>query len=354
MTAYILVCAIFFILASLDFLKSRGAVGAAEQSIFFWIYVSMLVAVAGFRHGVGWDYFAYYFTIVTGLETNIVGRGEMATSLLIDMSRNLAFPWMYFLVNALISLFAIHYVISKFSVSKWMSAFIFLCFPLFFLNSLSVVRFYTALALVFYGFTFINTGSFFRFLVIIGLASMFHASAALGLLLYVIARIRLTVPLIVGLLLIAVAFASLANEYVSQYFPQYSVYTEETTVKEGTLAIYFFAVVFLLGLIFFGRIKSDLVASQAFNCFVLGFCIYVAFYGQGTMSHRLSLYGTIFSVILIPYIYKAVFPRRPLYLALMFYLLLAPVFFYSINVGRETYVPYRSIFDSRAYSGIGF
>ena len=96
---------------------------------------------------------------------------------------------------------------------------------------------------------------------------------------------------------------------VIKFTPQYSVYLNRTMVQEGTKAIFVFLLV-AIGMIVFmkyfrGRNNFECIMLH-YNNFVLGLLIYLMFFETGTMGHRLSLYGTISSIILIPEIVAVV------------------------------------------------
>ncbi len=328
-------------------LLREGANGPSNNARFdpyFYLFVFALFCLSAFRFGVGWDYYQYYWTIVSNLQTNIVGRGEIATVALVHLSSKLGITNLYFAINAFITIFLISKTINQYSVNKWVSIFVFLCFPLFFLSSLSVIRFYTALSIVFFAFRYIKSREIFKYLILVYIASMFHSSAAIAVALYFFAKVNLTAVRIIVLCILAVLLSGVANTFASTYLPEYAVYTEDTTVQEGTVAIYFFAAILVVCLPLVRRINLDENAKLYLSGFVFGFLIYIAFYGQGTMSHRLSLFGTTFSLLLIPKVISLIFRGKTAYINIYVYLMLTLVFFYSLQVGAQTYLPYRTIF----------
>ncbi|MBC9229529.1 EpsG family protein [bacterium SPL81] len=348
MFAYIFIVLLFFFLGGISLIREKSNFNnRINIDYYYCCFIFAIFCLSAFRFGIGWDYYQYYWTIVANIETNIVGRGEFATISLINLSRDVGVTNLYFFVNSFLAIFLISYTVSKFSVNKWASIFIFLCFPLFFLNSLSVIRFFTALAIVFFAFKYIKTKEFFKFILFVYLASLFHTSALIAVLMYFFSKINLSFFRLIFLCFLAMVTSKFANVIVVNKFPEYAVYTEESVVREGTLAIYFFGLVLLFSMLFLKRINKNLVAKLYFNCFVFGFLIYISFYGQGSMSHRLSLFGTIFSILLLPQLIDYFKKNKELYfiLYMCFYAFFALIFFYLINVSAETYLPYRTIFS---------
>lgn len=347
MYPYALLVTAFFFFKLIDFslTKKKYQPTHPTQNNAIIAFSLILLFMSAFRHGVGWDYYAYYWTILLDLETNITSRGELITESIVKLAHTNSEPLIYFIINSSICLILITKTIKDYSEDQWMSIFLFTCFPLFFLNSLSVVRFFSALAIVFFAARYIAKGSIIKYLICILVASMLHSSAVIGIAMYFLSRVNLTPVRIFILALISTSLSTAANFYASSYFPQYAVYTEKTTTQEGTLAIYFFAALLLGCTIFHKQITKTHESKIHFNCFVFGFLIYLAFYGQGTMSHRLSLYGTIFSLLIFPKLINTAFRQTNTYIKTIIYISLTAIFFYSIDVGKETYIPYRTIFE---------
>lgn len=350
MITYVSILVIFFILNFISFIYGRKKINflkGIEIDIYYYLFILFLLFISAFRYGVGWDYEQYYLTIVYNLDTNIVSRGELLTIFLVELSKNFGVTNIYFFVNSFITVFLIALVVDKYSQNKWISILIFVSFPLFFLNSLSVIRFFTALAIVFYSIKYIKENKFLKYILAIYIASLFHGSALLAIALYFFVKQKIGRLKIIIYMLMAAFSSSILNILVNKHFAEYSVYTEKTSVKEGTLAIYFFAFILICSFPVINRLNESNSNRIYFNAFFFGFLIYLAFFGQGSMSHRLSLFGTIFSILLIPKLIELYFENLKLRLIFcyVFYFFLSIIFIYSVNIGSETYIPYRTIFS---------
>lgn len=349
MITYLCILLAFFILNFISFLYGRKEINFFNNKIdiFYYFFIVLIFMFSAFRYNVGWDYEQYYWTIIYNLDTNIVGRGELLTISLVELSRNLRITNIYFFLNSFITIFLVALVIDKYSQNKWISILLFVSFPLFFLNSLSVIRFFSALAIVFFSIKYIKERNFFKYIIAIYIASLFHGSALLAIALYFFVKQKIGKVKILILTLMAFFSSSILNILVSRYFSEYSVYTEKTSVKEGTLAIYFFALIIIFALPVINKINENYSSRIYFNAFFFGFLIYVAFFGQGSMSHRLSLFGTLFCVLLIPKIIELYFENLRLRFIIfyIFYVFLSIIFIYSVDIGSETYIPYRTIFS---------
>ena len=133
--------------------------------------------------------------------------------------------------------------------------------------------------------------------------------------------------------------------FILHVFPGYSVYLSKTTVQEGTKAIFvflFIAVVFLFTNKYIRETKRKKILMMHFNNFFLGLCIYLMFFENGTMGHRLSLYGTIYSLLILPEIvYVLKNPKERMIIKGIFYLFCILFFFFTVSVGSEMYIPYK-------------
>ncbi len=322
-----------------------------KRKLSYPMKLALLVVYAftALRYGVGWDYLAYYDTIHYGITSNIMFSGEYATTFLVDLSRRLGVTNIYFAVNAFICLFFTSRAIREYSRDYWLSIILFLCFPLFFLNSLSVIRFFSALALVFYGFRYIERRNFMAYCLIVLLAGMFHKSAFITLVFYFLYDMKFSASKLAIILALSPILSTVINRLVIKHLPRYAPYAQATNRQEGTKSILVFIVVGIIALILKERITArDRVANAYYNIYFMGLITYLMFFTQGTMGHRLSLYGTVFSLLLIPKILSLLKGSRVRILTkLIIYAMCIVMFLLTIYIGADTYVPYRTILDIR-------
>lgn len=307
----------------------------------------LLFCMSAFRFNIGWDYWAYYDTIRYGLESNIISRDEYASILLINLSKYTGITNLFFFINSFICIFLIYKTIKTYSTNPWLSLIFFLCFPLLFLNSLSVIRFFTALSITFYGFKYILEKKMLKYLFLVVLASLFHKSALIALIFYFVRYIKLDSFKLFLILITTPFIGGVVNSIVVNFLPKYKFYTQVTQNQEGTKAIIFFVALAFISIMLMDKItKNDEVAKIYLNSFILGVAIYLMFYSQGTMGHRLSLYGTIYSLLLVSKIISLFNHRiERVFIEFLFCLLLVAMFIYTLITGAYTYIPYRTIFE---------
>ncbi|WMM24322.1 EpsG family protein [Tissierella sp. MB52-C2] len=310
--------------------------------------ILLLILLSSLRYDVGWDYMAYYETIAFGRITNIMLNQEYLTIFLINLARNFNIPQIYFIINSIISICLIMSTIKRYSKDYWISFFLFVTFPLFFLNSLSVIRNYTAIAITFYGFKYIENKKLIRYILMVIIASLFHKSAIIALPFYFFKNINFKKSAYFLILMLAPLFSNILNQLILKFVPKYAVYTDLASSQAGTKAIILLVFIGIVSIIFKNQITSKSNASNMyFNSYFIGLCVYLTFYKQGTMGHRLSLYGTIYSLILLPDIINLFkYKQIRIILKFLFYLLCIFMFFYTINIGQKAYIPYTLFYKS--------
>ena len=329
-------------------LLNKKSYFSSVGNIGFFILIFSLFLFTAIRHMVGWDYIHYYEVVLYNIDNNIVMRDEALTIAVVEVSRYFKSPLMYFTINAFILYFFLYNFIKRFSVDRWLSILLFITFPLFFLNSLSVVRIFTAIAIVLFAYNFLVKRKFLHYIVIVIIASMFHKSALFALTFILFSSLEIS-----GLVwFVALAISPLLAKYIipfaSSYISlAYLVYLEPTDITEGTKALYFFVFLAFLMILFKKKIiKENYSYLVMYNIYMFGVCFYLVFIDFGTIGHRLSLYSTILSIILLPAALSIIKGNKvKVLIKLFFYILMLVIYFYTLNISREAFIPYMTIFD---------
>lgn len=329
-------------------IKHKANYSQRKVSHMMSIALIVIYFFSAFRFRVGWDYSYYYNTIVYGYTTNINGLNECATIFLVDIAKLSGVTNIYFAINSFICIFFIMSMIKKYSYDRWLSLIFFVCFPLFYLNSFSVIRMFSAVAISFYGFKYIINKNLFKYTITVIIASLFHKSAIVAIILYFAAHhIKMKTSKLIMVLALLPLLSNLFQRLIMQYFPRYGIYFNPTDIQEGTKAIVIFVIIGVISLIFRTKIiKNDNAASLYFNIYFIGLAIYLAFLELGTLGHRFSLYGTIYSILLVPKIISLFGTKNErVFFNTLVYLSCIAMFIYTIYVGKTTYIPYRTIWN---------
>lgn len=351
--------ALFFIVISF-FFAERTIVFYNNPSLinvkrirFTFIFCSLLLmfVFTSVRVDVGWDYQVYYRTIINFEDTNIVQRGELLTILLVDLARYFDSAFLYFSLNALIFYVFLFLGLIRFNLNSYLPILLFLAFPLFFINSLSVVRTFTAIALVFYAISFLAERRYIAYALLVYLASCFHASALIAIVFPFFCYLKLSSKSYFIIFIVCYVGKNFLEYLVFFSNPVLANYLKPTLIQEGTKAIYFYAFIMIVLLALRERFltSSTFYSSEMslviFNIFFSGFMIYFIFIEYGTLGHRLSLYGTILTLVIVPKLFFLIQPRSySLAICFVFCLALLLMYYLTIIVAGESIVPYRTIF----------
>lgn len=345
MFIYILFLGFIFLLGSTKYIIISNTYKNHIDKTLFFISSFCVFVFSAIRFNVGWDYKAYYYTIKNGLVTNIIDRGEIINIALIDLSRKLHFPFLYFILTSLIIVFSIYVLINKYSVNKWMSLILFVTFPLFYLNSMSVIRFFVALSISIFGLRYIEKKSFIKYLAVIFIATLFHKTALFCIVFYFVDKINFNRLQYILFLCCSPLFGLLFKFTTLKFFPVYQNYFNKANNQEGTKAIIIIVFVGIISTLCLKYIKENKAATMYFKFYFIGMCIYLLFASYGTLGHRLSLYGTIYLILLIPYLIKSVCIYPKWICNLLVYLVFCLSFIYTLYVGAEAYLPYSIFLD---------
>ena len=252
--------------------------GKAGRIIFCIAAAIMFTLVAAARFKVGYDYNLYgglYFNMKY-LELPDISMLRQEKGFLIPFYiLNLANEEYYyaFIFTSLAFYPALFFFIYKNSSHPWISAAAFLCFGVFF-NSLCFLRQFLAAILMLYAVKFITRKNTLRFMAFSLIASAFHWSALIWLLLYFLVKIRpsyLYLGIAAICTIIFCIFSKKLMFWFIKHFEMYGGYNPETNVEaaNGLSPMYsiMFGVLFILSFIFRKRLTEKNPCNAVYiNC----------------------------------------------------------------------------------------
>lgn len=338
---FIYLCGILDKKYEISFVGQIGKISIKSESFFYIvIFITSFLFVA-LRYNVGWDYQAYYDTIASNKSTNIVNNGEILNILLVFIARKLNSPWLYFSVNAFIQQFCIFKIVGKYSENKWISIACYLFFPLFWLNFFSIVRFATALAISVFAFDYIVKRQWVKFVICISVASMFHKTAIICLGFFFLAQSRLTIRKFFVWAGGGIVGWQFFISFLAKKNMGYLVYLNGKNSTEGWMWLCIFWVVAFLVMLDKKKNKDQgKLFELESNFFLVAILIYTFLFRYGTIGHRLSLYGTIYSIFLMPHLVKRIVWIERTAVINIFLGSMMLLFLMFVFLGRSTYIPY--------------
>lgn len=315
-----------------------------NKNIFFVITLIIIALFSGLRNHIGWDFNAYYDTIAYGIETNVYSKREWLNFNLINLTRSIYYPQFYFIFTASLSTILIGITILKYSRDKWTSIYVYITFPLFFLNSMSVIRNFVALSIVVYSSKYIIDKKLVRFVIAIILAAGFHQSAYIALLLYPISKIKFSKKLYLVLIGTIPITKDILLILMNKILPYYQGYLHQNNSKAaGRFAIVVIVLIFIINLIMDKNVLDDNRSELFFKFYFLGCLIYFTFYKLGTLGHRLSLYGSIYMIFIVPFFMDNMSHKTKVLAKMLLWTVFFLFYLYTIIRGSETYIPYTTV-----------
>ena len=216
----------------------RVAHSRATRNLFIVLSL-ILIVIAGFRYGVGADYWGYYRAgerFVTELPESLVSFNEPGIRLVYAVTRlftleNIApiFTVAAFTISLMLS------VIYKHTDKLLMAVTLFLFLGCWH-ESFNAVRQCLAAAIVFSGYDFLKNKKLFKYSLVILLAFLFHRSAILMILPYFIVRIKVS-PKNILLLIVGVFIALYGFDRIMDMTGFIMQETEELSTEYATRSV---------------------------------------------------------------------------------------------------------------------
>lgn len=159
-----------------------------EKKLFLWIIIGVLTIAAGFRgNDVGIDTPNYYSDIVNRFPYHWQFREEgfrFISNLILSMTKN---PQIVFILCAFVTNTLILLRLWDFRNNADFSLEVLLYLLVYYSNTLNIMRQYVAVSIIFYASRYLFKKKYVLFLLSLILASFFHRSALLGIIMFMIA-----------------------------------------------------------------------------------------------------------------------------------------------------------------------
>ncbi|BAS67698.1 MAG: EpsG family protein [Gammaproteobacteria bacterium] len=309
---------IFFYL----FILSIGLWNTKKTNFKYSILFFSVFIFSAFRFDVGYDYENYY-RIILDLTSVSYTQFESIPRYAAEFSNYSGFTQLFFIFTSYVIVYSVHYILKNYSKDYFLSLLIFISIPYFYLMSFSVIRQYCAVAIVFYGIKYIFQRNFFLYVVTVILASMFHYSAIITIVIYFLNRINLSRFTSI-VLVVTSFFVTPILFYVMTQIPRYAVYASYNS--GAGVGMQLFLLLMSVVFIFFCNSFKTIESRFYYNVFIVGVCTYNAFIFVGDVAARISYYFIIYLILLIPELQYR-FKKKQFY----FVVILFSIFMYSIS-----------------------
>lgn len=318
---------------------SRAYFGNMDSHYGYMILSIFLTAVGVLRFDVGWDYESYYTTI-DNCSVFALSRFEPLSLLICLLAIYLDNVFVFFIISSLIIYPLAFIAFKKNSVSAAFSLIIYV--GIFYLNSFSIIRQALAVSVCLYAYKYLREQSFKRFFVCVAIATLFHYSAIVSLIVYPIYKIgKVKITFFMCLLVL------LGKNVIFYALSSYGLYTNYLAQLEdmegGSLVLIFYISLFCSLLLLKRKFSADdkrhlaIIVPGLFTSFIFG----------NSIGGRLGHYFVIYFCYTIPFLlYNRCFVVRKCYITFfLFYFLLMIYFTSNISGQKSAYTPYRTILN---------
>lgn len=333
---------VFFIIIIIFFLfiKTNSRQTKTQYQL---IALLIIISLAILRFDVGFDYKAYYgFVAKNNFES--VERFEPLCRLIFYIALYFKSPFILFTLFGLLTYSIMFASLKKMSVSPSFSIVVYL--SLFYLFSLGALRQALAMSVCLYSYRYLYRQSFGKFLIIICVASLFHYSAVISVIIYFIYKIRVKHVMICVLVFFA---CKEILYYIIITYTKYGLYIVDNDDLSGGRFKQFFFILLFLSLLFVVRYRNfNMEEKRLLSIVVVGSAF--PFLLGTAIGDRVALYFYIYYCYLIPLLLNN---KKYTRISLCYIVLLISYFLFYIAYTTSVnelapYVPYKSILNSTA------
>jgi hypothetical protein len=277
-----------------------------DKKASLFIYIGLLIYCL-LRYDVGWDYMQYVNEIINGYHTgDISDRYEYLSRQVMMIGVYTKFYPVVFIIFSLITLSLIYYIINKYSKNTLISWLVFYSIPLFFFESLSVIRQAIAFAFILYGYEYLKNKKYIYYLIVIGVATLFHQTAIIALIILPIYLYPLNKYLNIVIYIASIFLGEIIKYYLigfvleTEIMSRYVYYiNNEFQQPKSLLYLYYFIAV--INLIFYDKlVRVDVENRRLLSIVNIGFVIYNIFAFEPVSAKRFSSMFVIYLILLIP------------------------------------------------------
>ncbi len=291
------------------------------------IYTALLVLLSAFRFGIGADYFAYQYlyrqVYIDVIEEIKYGRQkqEVGFRAIGSILKSFGATYqIYLAILGLVTLFFIYKISTKYSKNPILTMTAYYAFY-YFVWTLSSLRQGLAMAIgMFFLLEAINHKKRITFFIVSAFLFFIHSSSLILVLIYFLAKYvpwtRKRIMIFIG---ISVLFSSLPATEIVTYLSQYSEIFERTLnyIDSGFTLTKLFSLqsiarIGLIGIVlyFYTELVEDSPAMKNIvHIYLISFMFYFVFQFSELTAARLSIYGRILDMVILPSIIYLKLPK---------------------------------------------
>lgn len=309
-----------------------------NNNIRLYISFIVLIFISIFRFDVGYDYSAYYSYLWPVYQYKLVEKLEPLSCFMFKISYILDTPSVVFVLFGLITYFFIFKAIIDISSDCFVSFFVYIF--LFWLFSLGEIRQAAALSITFWGFRYVIDKKIIKYIFVCLFAMLFHASAAIALLIYFIYNYAKWYSISIAVIVLCFVLNAILkifaeNQLYTTYVLAMMNFSGGSMIRLFYLALYVFVFV-----VYICNKRNEL---KQFLILLLP-SVVLPFIFFPVIALRVSIYFNVFYMLIIPLIFKKKeFVYKFLVMFVFFLFFIVNIYIGSLN-SKSTFTPYKTIF----------
>lgn len=326
-----------------------------------YIYVSLLLLfISMFRYKTGFDYTNYLESIDIIIKggTNSYNlffeRMDPGYKLIILTSYYFKSRYLFFFVSSFFTIILISVSIYKLSVDYLLSIFIFFCFPFFYFDSFSIIRQWLSIAIIVYSYVlFFGNGNLMLFVFNVIIASLFHYTSVVALLIIPFFYINLSKKKIVYVFLFFVVIKYFLYKILFLYGVNFLGKLDRVVLNRGGEKLEIFIIMLSIGFFVFKK-KIDLFSKELsvhVNVFFVGALLFYLLGDLGQIAQRVSVYFYFTIIFIFPHFNKLFCANKSFKIPFKFllYSCFTYIYVYSLfisysRINFSPIIPYKFIF----------
>jgi len=338
---------------NIDVIVFKSKVSVLLLSISFIIFFSI-------RDYIGYDYPAYVTIIESQYWDMYLNSGEWLTTLCMLFAHEVEDYHVFFAIVSVISFTSLISSLNNnsfFSTSTGWGMLCFLAMPLGFIEGLSTSRQFVAMSIVLYSTKWLigDNRSFGKFILGILVATGFHITSIISLLMYPISSLKFKYRYLPIILVGIVILGVFSFTILSKYMPILEIYSlrylQEMKGGEngGSLQILMWIICAVIG-IFFRRFGKKIPYYDMFlKCYLMGVGL-VILVAPFSFNEAFRIGGAMLYcyMFLIPYFFSSIKLNQRCYIKILFAIVFSSLYIYALSItipNGDSYVPYRTLFD---------
>lgn len=263
---------------------------------YFGIVIILIVTLL--RFDVGYDYYNYYQAVNGDVIDVTVDRFEPLSKVIMYIAHYWHCPQIVFILFGIITYYCLFSTFRHYSVNFYLGIIVYIAF--FYLSDLSTIRQAAAVAISFYGIKYIESKSFIKYLLICLIASLFHFSAIVSILIYFLYNDRVKIYYLIILDIFLLLFSDIVFNLLQG--SSYSIYLEVLDEMAGGSMLGFSFILWFILIFTIDKIFTNSQSSykKLYNVIFAGLIFPFVFGGH--LGLRLSQYYFIYFCLLIPHV----------------------------------------------------